>query len=184
METADAAHPDGQYARGAKLFHWVTIPPLALVILSGLTIRFASDAAKTSFYTLHESLGLLLLPLALARLVFRLRHPPPAWPAHMSGTVRFGAEAVHYVLYGMLMLQPVIGVLTSNAYGFPQRDETAFLGFVNLPAFMDAAPDLARVLHWIHSLSGWLLVPLLAAHVGATIYHHAVRGDGTLMRML
>ena len=180
----DASHPDGQYSRAAKLFHWVTIPPLGIVLLSGLTIRFTNDVARMPFYTLHESLGLLVLPLALARLAYRLRHPPPAWPAHMSGPARAGADAVHYLLYGILVLQPVVGFVTTNVYGFPQREGTAFLGFVNLPAFMAEAPELALWLHWAHSLTGWLLILLIAAHMGATLYHHAIRRDGTLMRML
>jgi cytochrome b561 len=181
---SDRLHPDGQYSSGAKWFHWLTLPPLGIIVLSGLTIRFMNDAVKMSFYTLHESLGLLVLTLSFARLMWRLSHPPPAWPDHMTGTVRMGADAVHYALYAVLIVQPVLGFFTTNALGFPQQGATAFLGFINLPKFMDASPDLALRLHWTHSIIGWSLIPLVAAHVGATIYHHVFRGDGTLMRML
>ena len=58
---ADGLHPDGQYSRGSKWFHWLTLPPLGVLLLSGLTIRFIGDEAKMQFYTLHESLGLLML---------------------------------------------------------------------------------------------------------------------------
>src|SRR4051812_34027804 len=65
---ADALHPDGQYSRFSKWFHWLTVPPLVVLLLSGLTIRFISDESKMRFYTLHESLGLLMLMLAATRL--------------------------------------------------------------------------------------------------------------------
>ena len=61
----DALHPDGQYSRGAKWFHWLTVPSLGIILLSGLTIRFMNDDVKMSFYTLHESLGLLVLLLSI-----------------------------------------------------------------------------------------------------------------------
>jgi cytochrome b561 len=46
------------------------------------------------------------------------------------------------------------------------------------------APALANVLSWIHTILAYALVTLLAAHVGGAVYHHAIRRDGTLMRML
>jgi cytochrome b561 len=180
----DTLHPDGQYSRGAQWFHWLTVPPIAVMLLSGLTIRFIKDDVKMSFYTLHESLGLLVLLLSLARLIWRWRHTPPALPSHIPAMIRFGAGTVHSLLYVVLIVQPLLGFFTTNAYGFPQQGATAFMGFINLPKFMEASPDLALRLHWTHSIVGWLLIPLIAAHVGGVLYHHIVRRDGTLLRML
>jgi len=177
-------HPDGEYSRGAKWFHWLTLPPLALTLLSGLTIRFIADDAKMAFYTVHESLGLLLLVLSAARLSWRLTHRPPPMAPAIPALEQAGANAVHALLYVLLIVQPLLGFLTTNAYGFPQRDATAFLGFINLPTFMDAAPELAGSLHWAHSLTGWLLIPLIAAHIAGVLRHHVGHGDGTLLRML
>ena len=179
----DPLHSDGEYSRTAKWFHWTTVPLIAVMLASGLTIRFIADASKMQFYTLHESLGLIVLALSVARLGWRMTHPsPPA--SHLPVFERMAADAAHKLLYAVLIIQPLLGFLTTNAYGFPQRDATAFLGFINLPAFMEASPDLARILHWAHSVVGWALIPLLAAHVGAVVVHHAGKRDGTLMRML
>jgi len=180
----DAVHPDGQYSRGSKWFHWLTVPPLMLLLVSGLTIRFIADEPKIRFYMLHESLGLLMLMLAVARLTWRLTHAPPPLADHIPLLVRRGAGAVHTLLYAALIVQPLLGFFTTNAYGFPQQGDRAFLGFIDLPKFMDAAPELARTLHWAHSIVGWTLIPLIAAHVGGVLYHHVVRGDGTLFRMV
>ena len=181
---ADAVHPDGQYSQGSKWFHWLTVPPLALLLLSGLTIRFITDEQKMRFYTLHESLGLLMLMLASARLAWRLTHTPPPLSDDIPQVIRHGAGAVHTLLYAALIVQPLLGFFTTNAYGFPQQGATAFLGFIDLPKFMEAAPHLARRLHWIHSIVGWTLFPLVAAHIGGVLYHHVVRRDGTLYRMI
>jgi cytochrome b561 len=180
----DPRHPDGEYSRVSKWFHWLTVPMIAILILSGLTIRFIAEEPKIRFYMVHESLGLLVLLLSAARLTWRLTHRPPPMASHLPRFERFGANAVHHAVYGALIVQPVLGFFTTNAYGFPQRDDRAFLGFINLPRFMDANVDLAHTLHWAHSIVGWLLIPMLALHVTAVVYHHAIRGDGTLMRMI
>jgi cytochrome b561 len=180
----DALHPDGQYSTLAKLFHWLTVPLLGLALLSGLVIRFIKDDPKMGFYALHESLGLLILGLAIARLAWRGVSRPPALPDHLPAAMRAAAAGVHHALYAALVLQPLLGFFTTNAYGFPLQGATAFLGFIDLPKFMEAREGLAEVLHWMHSILGWLFLPLLGAHIGGAIFHHAIRRDGTLLRML
>jgi cytochrome b561 len=180
---ADVLHPAGEYTRGAKWFHWLTVPLLVVLLLSGPTIQFIGDEAKMRYYTLHESLGLLVLLLAAARLSWRLRHTPPSRD-YLPPFERRGSDAVHVALYVVLMVQPILGFFTTNAYGFPQQGATAFLGFIDLPKFMDAAPELAVRLHWAHAIGGALLVLLVTAHVAGVLYHHIAKRDGTLLRML
>jgi cytochrome b561 len=184
LGTVTVHHPDGEYSRIAKWFHWTTVPLIVILLLSGLSIRFIADEPKIRFYMLHESIGLIVLLLSAARLTWRLTHPPPPMASHLPAIERFGAGLVHHALYIALIVQPILGFFTTNAYGFPQRDDRAFLGFINLPQFMEANVDLAHTLHWAHSIVGWLLIPALTMHVGAVVYHHAVKGDGTLMRMI
>ncbi len=181
---ARSVPPGNEYSSAAKWFHWLTVPALGIALLSGMTIRFIVDDTKMAFYALHESLGLLLLALAVLRLGWRLRHPPPALAAHLPRAIRIVADGVHLALYTLLIVQPVLGFFTTNAYGFPQQGDTAFLGLIDLPAFMDARPDLALQLHWGHSILGWLLAVLIGVHVAGTVYHHAWQKDGTLLRML
>jgi cytochrome b561 len=180
----DILHPDGQYTTAAKWFHWLTAPLLFLALITGLTIRFMKDSVKFDFYALHESTGIIIFCLAVARLGWRLTHRPPALPDHIPANMQKGAAAVHHLLYAALIVQPLLGFFTTNAYGFPLQDSTAFLGFIDLPKFMEAREGLAVALHWGHSIIGWSLPFLLAAHIGGAIYHHAIRKDGTLLRMI
>jgi len=176
--------PDGSYSAVAKIFHWVTVPLIGLALLSGVTIGHIKDASKMGFYAVHESLGLTLLILVLARLAWRWFSPPPPVPEHLPAYMRRLSAAVHHLLYVALVLQPVLGFFASNAFGFPMQGETAYLGFIDLPKFMNAWEGLANILMALHGWLGWLLPVLIAAHVAAAIYHHAIRRDGTLMRML
>ena len=180
----DAAHPAGQYGAIAKLFHWVTLGLMLVALPLGFVIQHVKDASKMGFYTLHESAGLTILFVALARLAWRRLSPPPSMPNDMPKLMRTTSTAVHHALYALLILQPLLGFLATNAWGFPMRGATAYLGFIELPKFMEAWEGLAKILSLLHSIGGWLLVVLIALHIAGALFHHAIRRDGTLMRMI
>jgi cytochrome b561 len=180
----DALHPQGQYSSLAKWFHWTTVPLMLLALGTGLVMELMKDDVKTSFYALHQSTGLLILFLAIARVAWRGFSTPPSPLNHGPAWMRAAASGVHHALYAALIIQPLLGFFTSNAYGFPLQGETAFLWLINLPKFMEARESLAEVLHLGHTVIGYSLPFLLAAHIGGAVYHHALRKDGTLLRML
>lgn len=184
----DAAHPDGQYGSVAKWFHWITVGLIAIALPTGFVIKFItgdSDGAyKMGFYAIHESAGLTILITAIARILWKMKHPPPPHPADLPAIMRIASTATHHGLYALLILQPLMGFFATNAWGFPMRGQTAYLGFIHLPKFMETSEGLANVLSWGHTIGGYLFVVLLAAHIGAAIFHHAIRRDGTLMRVL
>jgi len=184
----DAAHPDGQYGRTAKWFHWITVGLMAIALPTGFVIKFitgeADGAYKMAFYAIHESAGLTILFVAIARILWKRRNPPPPHPANLPAPMRIAATATHHTLYALLIIQPILGFLATNAWGFPMRGRTAYLGLIDMPKFMEAWNELAIVLSWGHTIGGYLLLVLLVVHIGAAIFHHAIRRDGTLMRML
>lgn len=180
----DALHPDGQYTAVAKAFHWITVVLMAVALTIGFLIKFMKDDSKMVFYAIHESAGLTILFVSIARLVWRRLSPPPALPDHVPANMRFAAAAVHHGLYALLILQPIMGFLMTNAFGFPMQGATAYLGFIDIPAVIGEMPRLAAVLGWVHTIFGYAIVVLLAAHIGGAVFHHAIRRDGTLLRML
>ena len=89
-----------------------------------------------AFYAIHESAGLTILVVALLRLLgaWRIRRRLcRSMSRSRCGRRPAGAPA----LYLVLILQPVLGFLATNAWGFPLRGETAYLGFIDLPKFME-----------------------------------------------
>jgi len=180
----DAAHPAGQYGAIAKLFHWVTLSLMLMALPLGFVIQHVKDASKMGFYALHESVGLTILFVALARLAWRWLSPPPSLPNDMPKLFRAASAAVHHSLYALLILQPLLGFMATNAWGFPMRGATAYLGVIEFPKFMEAWEGLAKILSLLHSIGGWLLAVLIALHIAGALFHHAIRRDGTLMRMI
>ncbi|MEI6158194.1 MAG: cytochrome b [Roseococcus sp.] len=171
------------YSPTAKWFHWVTVALILIALPTGFVIGHIKDSSKMGFYAIHESVGLTLLIVAALRLWYRIKNPVPV-EASLPAPMRMAATGVHHALYGALILQPLLGFFTTNAFGFPMQGSTAYLGFINLPKFMPAMEGLANVLLWLHQTLGWAIVALLAAHIGAVIFHQGIRKDGTLIRMV
>ncbi|MCX7685448.1 MAG: cytochrome b/b6 domain-containing protein [Acetobacteraceae bacterium] len=172
------------YGSVAKWFHWITVGLMAVALPFGFVIKYVKDDAKMAFYAIHESAGLLILFVAIARLAWRLRNPPPPHPADLPKPMRVAATAVHHSLYGAMILQPILGFFMTNAWGFPMRDATAFLGFIHQPAFMAQNVPLAQALQAAHTAVAYAIVALLVLHIAAVVYHQAIRKDGTLLRMV
>lgn len=172
------------YSSLAKWFHWITVALLGIAIPFGFVIEHIKEDAKMPFYMIHESAGLTLLLVAAARLGWRLLNPPPPLPDSIPLPLRQAAAAVHHTLYALLILQPIGGFIATNAWGFPQQGATAYLGFIDLPKFMETNEGLAGVVGTAHTIGGWAIVTLLVLHIGAVVFHQAIRRDGTLLRMV
>ncbi|WP_207537790.1 cytochrome b [Sabulicella rubraurantiaca] len=171
------------YAAPAKWFHWITVALMLVALPTGIVIEHIRDADKMRFYAIHESAGLTTFLVALARLAYRLRNPPPE-ASHQPRLFRLAATTVHHALYAALIVQPVLGFLATNAFGFPLRGQTAYLGFIHLPRFMETNVPLAEALLAAHLWLGWVIAALLVLHVSAVVFHQAIRRDGTLDRMI
>jgi len=187
LPRTDAAHPDGQYHTVAKWFHWVTVVLMAIALSFGFVIKYIKTdpfSIKLAFYMIHETAGLTILFVAIARLAWRWMSPPPPLPDHLPTAMRKGAAVVHHALYALLILQPIIGFLATNAWGFPMQGPTAYFGLIDIPAVIGETPSIAPTLSLIHTVFAWAIVVLLVAHIGGAVFHHAIRRDGTLMRML
>jgi cytochrome b561 len=172
------------YNSVSKWFHWVTVGLIAVALPVGFVIKYIKDSDKMPFYAVHESAGLTILLVALARIAWRLTHPPPPLPESVPEPMRKAAHVNHWLLYGALILQPTLGFIATNAQGFPLRGETAYLGFIDFPKFMEANKAVADVVQSAHTVVGISIAVLLAIHIAAAIYHQAIRRDGILLRIV
>ena len=137
----DAAHPDGQYGSVAKWFHWITVGLIAVALPTGFVIKFitgeADGAYKMGFYAIHESAGVTILIVAVLRLLWRWRHPPPPLPDHLPAPMRIAAAASHHALYALLILQPILGFFATNAPG-------DWFGTIRVPRSLPVVPGWHR----------------------------------------
>jgi len=155
------------------------------LVLSAFALAFTIDlatsrAAHTAFLQLHRSVGLTIWLLTLFRLAWRHFAKYPDWPSDMSQTMRVAAAASEYALYALLLAQPILGVLQTNAHG--DHVNLFFIG--QLPALIEKNRPLAQQLLSAHKAVGFSLLGLIALHVSAALFHHFWRRDDTLTAML
>ncbi|AKC87396.1 cytochrome b [Pseudoxanthomonas suwonensis] len=166
----------------SQLLHW-TIAVLILAIGTvGLVMGELPRSPKWFWvYTLHKSLGLTVLALVLVRIAWRLYAgacPPvpgtPRWQARL-------ASLTHAAIYGLILAMPLSGWLYDSASGLrPFR----WFGLAEVPKLSPPNEALAGAMHSTHELLFWVLLALVAGHAGAALYHHFIRRDATLARML
>ena len=172
------------YNSVSKWFHWVTVGLMAVALPMGFVIKHIKDSDKMAFYAIHESAGLTILLVAVARLAWRISHPPPPLPDSVPAPMRLAATVNHWLLYAALIAQPVLGFVATNAQGFPLQGKTAYLGLIDLPKFMEANKALADVVQSAHTVVGISIAVLLVLHIGGAVFHQAIRRDGTLLRIV
>lgn len=169
------------YGTVARSFHWL----MALLIISMLCVGFYMDGMamgpdKLQVYGLHKSAGIIVLALVALRLLWRLANPTPALPQDIPAWQRWGAHLSHFALYGLMFAMPLIGWLMSSAAGFP----VSVFGLFSLPSLIDPSPDMVRLTKTLHFYGAWAFVGLISAHAAAALFHHFIRKDGVLRRML
>src|SRR6516165_1899220 len=164
-----------------RFLHWLTLFLVATTFVLAFSIDLASSKEEASVVIqLHRSFGLTLWVVTLIRLVWRQFSRFPNWPADMPQLMRFAAHWSEYALYALLLMQPILGLLHTNAHG--ERVDWFFLG--QLPPLIDQNRLLARQLLEAHEIVGLLLLGLIGLHASAALYHHFWRGDDTLAAML
>jgi cytochrome b561 len=165
-----------------RFLHWLTLFLVAAIfVLAFSIIYFASSREEAvALIQLHRSFGVTVWVVTLGRLVWRQFSRFPNWPADMPQTMRFAAQWSEHALYALLLTQPILGLLQTNAYG--DRVNLFFLG--QLPALIGQDRPLAKQLLAVHVTVGLLLLGLIALHASAALYHHFWRRDDTLDAML
>src|SRR5262245_13344152 len=89
---ASAAAP--AYTVTARVLHCVTAALVLVMIPVGIIIANEwGGPAQETLYNLHKSTGALLIPLIIARIIYRLTHPPTPLPDDIPAIQRFAAEA-------------------------------------------------------------------------------------------
>ena len=162
--------------------HWlmllVLITVYACMELRGLVPK--GSELRTNMKSLHYLLGLLVLALVMVRIGARVDagaapgiHPSiPKWQHIIS-------RILHYALYVFMVLTPIIGWLTLSASGKP-----IVLFGMPIPSLVDANEILSHQLKELHeamAAGGYFLIGL---HATAGLFHHYVKRDNTLVRML
>jgi cytochrome b561 len=162
----------------SRLLHWI----MAAMVLAMLFIGVAMVGSLSDYHRLvaiHRPLGVLILVLVAIRLVNRLIHPPPPLPADMPAVLRLAAHASHWLLYGLMFAQPLVGWGMLSAAGYP----IVLAGAWHLPAILPHDDALYALLRPLHTVLAYLLFATFLAHLGAALTHALIFRDGVFQSM-
>src|SRR6476659_1705532 len=127
--------PSDRYSRTAILLHWL----VALLIIGNFALGLTMvdipglTPTKLRYFSWHKWAGVTILGLACIRLLWRLSHPAPPYPASMSGWQHRAASLVHLLLYVLIFAVPISGYFYSLAAGVP----VVYLGIFPMPVLID-----------------------------------------------
>lgn len=176
-----------QYSTAAKTLHWLVAFLIAAMLLTGWTMagdNLLSPTQKPLWFVLHKSTGLVLLGLGLFALLRRLKISVPPLPSDMPRWKCVAALVTHKTLYALVIIMPLIGWMLISTVHRP----TLFFGLFPMPFLpvLSELPDkkqIADMLAGAHGALAWVIVAVVALHVGAALEHHFIERDDVLLRM-
>jgi len=170
-----------RYGAVAQTFHWLIA---ALIVTQFVLANWAADlplgAHKLALLARHKSVGMTILMLAVLRLLWRLKNPPPELPPGMTPLERTLARSTHVAFYVLLFAMPLTGWMMSSAKNY----SVSWFGLFTWPNLIgknETAFDCLRSTH--HILSDALFV-IAVLHILAALKHHFWNKDDVLLRML
>jgi cytochrome b561/polyisoprenoid-binding protein YceI len=176
-----------RYSSVAVLLHWTIVAAILFQIILGWRMGDGPKGPATyAIFQLHKSVGITILLLSVARLVWRLVNPPPL--AHQPGWEKLAAKATHAGFYLIMIGLPLTGwiMVSASKTNIP----TILYGAIpwpHLPGIPELAPAAKHVWREAgergHSILLLLTYGLLALHLGAVAKHQVLDRDETLARM-
>jgi cytochrome b561 len=177
-----------RYSTVAIVFHWLIAAAIVIQLALGWRMGDLEGLGRSLFLNIHKTVGISILVLTAARLIWRLMNPPPPHGTNLHRLEKLAAHWVHLGFYTALFLLPLTGwaMVSMQRPGvmkvFGALPWPAFPGVVLVPsAARDNAADL---LDNAHAALVWVMVALLFLHIAGALKHHFVSKDRTLSRMV
>ncbi|MEM6711673.1 MAG: cytochrome b/b6 domain-containing protein [Pseudomonadota bacterium] len=183
-----------RYTTVAIILHWLIAVAILFQMAGGKWMVSAGAEATASVFAvfqIHKTVGLTILALTLARIIWRLAHPAPALPEGMTGFERTVSSVSHFSFYMLLLLIPLSGWAMASVS--PTGVPTFFLmlealPFAHLPLFGGASltelHNIEGVLKNAHNYLSMAMGALVLLHVAAALKHQFVAQDNLLARMV
>jgi cytochrome b561 len=162
-----------------RVLHWL----MAICILSMLFIGVGMVSTIAPKYlplvSIHKSLGMVILVLALIRLAVRLRYGAPPLPADLAEPMKLAAHLSHYALYGLMIGMPLLGWAMLSAASYP----VVLYGGLWLPSILPLSDSLHTLLWNAHYYLAFIFFAVILMHLAAALFHGLVRRDGVFETM-
>ena len=169
------------YSGAVKALHWLIVVLLIAQFIFAWTMpHIGRNTPVTTLISLHFTVGIVILAVAVIRLIVRLMHGEPEPIDGLPPWQTTSAHVMHWLLYVLLFVVPILGWINASWRGMP------------IVMFGLELPNLIakRAPYWgwtgdVHSLlAEYGMLTLVGLHVAAGLYHYFVRRDRVLQRML
>ena len=169
------------YTGTAKILHWTIVALLIAQFTFAWTMpHIGRNTPVTTLISLHFTFGIIILAVAVVRLVWRVTHGEPAPEAGLPPWQERSASIVHWALYVLLFVVPILGWMDASRRGMPVE----MFGLEMPKLLATRAPGWGWTGDVHVLLANYAMLGLVGLHVVAALYHHVVRHDGVLQRML
>ena len=164
----------------SRVLHWtMAIGVIFMLALGNRLSDLKPDLSTLYLYGLHKSLGLTILALAVARLIWHRVSPPPLPIGPPAAWATWAARAAHVAIYALLILIPLSGWFASSATGI---DVMLFDRWA-IPAIAPVSELWEKRGFAVHGVLTKLLFGLILVHMLGALKRE-IDGDGTLTRMI
>ena len=167
-----------RYGAGAVGFHWTMFLLVVVVGILGLLLDSWPKRTQAFWINVHAMLGLLLWLTLIARIWWRRRHRPPLLPSEVGGLSRRLSAPVHWALYALMFITPIVGVVTFIWHG-----RIFDFGFFHLDFGFPSNRAVFRPTEDMHGYLAYALFALAGIHAAAALWHHFFLRNGVLGRM-
>lgn len=167
------------FSAPARLLHWLMAVLIITMLFVGAGMVTSVSERHSYLIELHKPIGIAILVLVLVRIVIRLTNRTPPLPADIPAPQKLVAHLSHLLLYGLMLVMPLIGWAMLSAGGYP----VTLYGPVHLPPIAPADAWLFARLHFAHTYLAYLLFLTVLLHLAAALFHGLIRRDGVFSSM-
>ncbi|MGV1817546.1 cytochrome b [Agrobacterium sp. CG160-95] len=168
----------------AIVFHWtIALLFLAQLALGYFMSRDIDPVLQFNLFQYHKSIGFLVLALAAPRFIWSIFSRKPRALDGEGMASRLAARSAHAALLFLTLAVPLAGWAVASTS--PLQIPSYVFDLLVVPGLPMAISDQAEAF-WtkVHATLAYLAAVIVLLHVAAALWHHFVRKDPTLRRMI
>ena len=175
--------PIRRYSNAAVTFHWVTVALVLTQVVLGFAFAefMEKGPARSEVFAWHKTIGALILVLALIRLAYRLKNPPPPFPTELPRWRRIAAVWNHRAFYFLLIVLPLTGLIAVS--GMSPSGTTQLAGGITIPIIPGIGKETGETSGDLHVVLVFTTIALLLLHVAAALSQQFFEHDRAAGRM-
>jgi len=177
---------ENSYGKVSKILHWGMFLLIAGMLGVGLYMADLPKETpeelryKIDLIQMHKAMGIIILFLIVLRFIWRVKNPVPKMPEGTGFGEKLMAHGGHLLLYAMVFILPLTGWMMSSAGGH----KVSIFGLFTMPSLMEKNKSMSGLYHELHEVLAMGLIALIILHVIFALYHHMVKKDDILTRMM